>query len=80
MLIDLQGIYYETEKDWHGAALLGVLGATIIEFKKVSPTAAYLLLPYLAWTTYATALTASIYQKNPKVIPTKFTLEQLTSL
>lgn len=48
-------------------ALLGVLGATIIEFKKVSPTASYLLLPYLAWSTYAAALTASIYKLNPKV-------------
>lgn len=47
-------------------ALLGVLGATIIEFKKVSPTASYLLLPYLAWSTYAAALTASIYKLNPK--------------
>lgn len=47
-------------------ALLGVLGATIIEFNKVSPTASYLLLPYLAWTSYATALTASIYKKNPQ--------------
>jgi benzodiazapine receptor len=47
-------------------ALLGVLGATIIEFNKVSPTASYLLLPYLAWSSYATALTASIYKKNPQ--------------
>jgi benzodiazapine receptor len=47
-------------------ALLGVLGATIVQFNKVSPTASYLLLPYLAWTSYATALTASIYKKNPQ--------------
>lgn len=46
-------------------ALLGVLGATIVEFNKVSPTASYLLLPYLAWSSYATALTANIYQNNP---------------
>ena len=51
------------------AALLGVLGATIVQFNKVSPTASYLLLPYLAWTSYATALTASIYKKNPQVQP-----------
>lgn len=49
------------------AALLGVLGATIVEFHKVSPTASYLLLPYLAWSSYATALTANIYQNNPGV-------------
>jgi benzodiazapine receptor len=47
-------------------ALLGVLGATIVQFHKVSPTASYLLLPYLAWTTFATALTADIYKRNPR--------------
>ena len=41
------------------AALLGVLTATIVEFHKVKPEAAYLLLPYLAWTSYAAALTVS---------------------
>ena len=41
------------------AALLGVLTATIVEFQKVKPEAAYLLLPYLAWTSYAAALTVS---------------------
>ena len=30
-------------------ALLGVLGATMVSFAKVSPTAAYLLVPYLGW-------------------------------
>lgn len=44
--------------------LLGVLGATIVEFKKVDPTAAYLLLPYLGWSTFATALTYNIWTKN----------------
>lgn len=49
------------------AALLGVLSATIVQFYKVDPTAAYLLLPYLAWSTYAAALTINIYKHNPQV-------------
>jgi tryptophan-rich sensory protein len=44
--------------------LLGVLGATIVEFRKVDPTAAYLLLPYLGWSTFATALTYNIWTNN----------------
>lgn len=46
-------------------ALLGVLSATIVEFNKVSPEAAYLMLPYLGWTVFATVLTVDIYRKNP---------------
>ena len=49
------------------AALLGVLSATIVEFNKVSPEAAYLMLPYLGWTVFATVLTVDIYRKNPGV-------------
>ncbi len=48
-----------------GAALLGVLTATLVEFHKVSPNAAYALVPYYMWSTYAAALTASIYRRNP---------------
>ncbi|KAK9811304.1 hypothetical protein WJX72_001454 [[Myrmecia] bisecta] len=47
-------------------ALLGVLSATIVKFHEVSPEAAYLLLPYLGWTSFAAALTYDIYKKNPK--------------
>lgn len=47
--------------------LLGVLGATILEFHKVDPTAAALLLPYLAWTSFASALTWNIFLNNPDV-------------
>lgn len=38
---------------------------TILSFRKVSPPAALLLLPYLAWVTYASALNISIYFLNP---------------
>jgi benzodiazapine receptor len=47
-------------------ALLGVVAATIVEFHKVEPLAAQLMLPYLAWSTYAAALTANIWQQNPR--------------
>lgn len=48
-------------------ALLGVLTATVVEFHKVSPDAAYLLLPYLGWSTFAAVLTVDIWRKNPEV-------------
>ena len=44
----------DTSKPLGTAGLLGLLSATIVEFKKVDPTAAYLMLPYLGWTTFAT--------------------------
>lgn len=48
-------------------ALIGVLGATIFEFGKVDQAAALLLLPYLGWTCFATALTLNIRANNPDV-------------
>jgi benzodiazapine receptor len=45
-------------------ALLGVLYATIIEFGAVDTLCAQLLLPYLGWSCYATALTYNIYLNN----------------
>ncbi|CAL5228085.1 g11154 [Coccomyxa viridis] len=47
-------------------ALLGVLSATIVSFHSVSPTAAYLLVPYFGWTLYATGLTFAVYKMNPR--------------
>ena len=38
-------------------ALLGVLYATMVEFGKVDTLSAQLLVPYLGWSCYATALT-----------------------
>ena len=58
----------------NGAALLGVLTATIVEFNKVSPDASYLMLPYLGWTVFATVLTIDIYRKNPGVSPSCWAL------
>ena len=44
-----------------------MLAATISSFHAVSPTAAYLLVPYFGWSLYATALTTHIYKHNPRV-------------
>lgn len=64
------------------AALLGVLTATVVEFHKVSPDAAYLLLPYLGWSTFAAVLTLDIWRRNPQVnhtmsLAVAFTLPQM---
>lgn len=49
------------------AALLAAVGATTQLFWDAEPAAGKLLLPYLAWTAYATVLNAWIWNKNPKV-------------
>ena len=42
-----------------------VLLFTIIKFYKISKNAAYLLIPYFLWGTFATVLTLSIWLLNP---------------
>lgn len=62
--------------DWHrGAAafveilLLWVLVvATIVSFWRLHALAAVLLVPYLAWITFASALTLSTWQLNPGLL------------
>lgn len=44
--------------------LLGVLTATIVEFRKVDEVAAALMYPYLGWTAFASALTYNIWANN----------------
>jgi len=44
--------------------LLGLIAATIVAFARVSGLAALLLVPYLAWVAFATALTYSIWRGN----------------
>jgi tryptophan-rich sensory protein len=41
-----------------------LIAATIYQFYKVDKKASYLLLPYIAWVTIATALNVSIYLLN----------------
>ena len=47
------------------AALIAVLVATIASFRRVSATAAWLLMPYLLWVCFAAALNVAIWQRNP---------------
>jgi benzodiazapine receptor len=42
--------------------------ATVIAFKRISALAAALLLPYLAWVSFASVLTFSIWQRNPGLL------------
>jgi len=45
--------------------LLALIVATMIAFARVDGRAAVLLLPYLGWVMFATALTYSIWRSNP---------------
>lgn len=53
-----------------GAALIEIIVMwifillTIIQFSKLSKPAAWLLVPYIAWVSFATLLTASIWKLN----------------
>ncbi len=41
-----------------------VIGATIWEFKKIAPKAAWLLLPYWIWVSFAALLNFAVWQLN----------------
>lgn len=41
-----------------------IIYETYVLFKKIEPKTSYLLLPYIAWTTFAAILTFSIYYLN----------------
>ena len=45
-----------------------ILIATLTRFWRVHPLAGVLLLPYLAWVTFATALTAAVWRLNPGLL------------
>jgi tryptophan-rich sensory protein len=61
---------------WHRGALafadilvLWVLiVATLISFWRISPLAGALLVPYLLWVSFASALNYAVWQLNPKVL------------
>lgn len=42
--------------------------ATIVAFRRVSPLAAYLLYPYLAWVSFAAVLTFTVTRLNPALL------------
>ncbi|WP_127542694.1 TspO/MBR family protein [Actinoplanes sp. OR16] len=54
----------------YGLALIDIvvlwvlIGVTIVKFRPISKVAAGLLVPYLLWVTYATALNAAIWSAN----------------
>ncbi|WP_312106763.1 TspO/MBR family protein [Stenotrophomonas indicatrix] len=50
------------------ALLLALIVAMIVAFHRVRPAAAWLLLPYLAWVTFASALNYAVWQANPAVL------------
>ena len=47
------------------AALWLAVLATLLAFWRVRPLAGALLVPYLAWVAYATALTWAVWRANP---------------
>lgn len=46
------------------AALWVAIAATVATFRRRSRAAAWLLLPYLAWVTFALALTVAVWRRN----------------
>lgn len=42
--------------------------ATIVSFQRISALAAALLVPYLAWSTFASALTFAVWRLNPGLL------------
>ncbi|KAG8302644.1 translocator protein-like [Homalodisca vitripennis] len=53
-----------------GLITIGLLDAAVVAttymFYQVTPTAAYIMLPYLAWLVYATALNHRVWRDNPR--------------
>lgn len=48
--------------------LLALIAATLAAFRLLSPLAAVLLVPYLAWVAFACALTWSVWRANPGML------------
>lgn len=48
--------------------LWALILATIAAFRRISPVAGALLVPYLLWVTYASALTYSVWRMNPRIL------------
>ena len=48
--------------------LWSLILATLLAFRRVRPAAAWLLVPYLAWVTFAAALCFAIWRLNPTLL------------
>jgi tryptophan-rich sensory protein len=48
--------------------LIVLIVGTIVSFRAIKATAAWLLLPYLAWVCFAAALTFALWRSNPGVL------------
>jgi translocator protein len=48
--------------------LLALIVATCVAFWRIRPLAAYLLVPYLLWVCFASALNYSVWQLNPQAL------------
>jgi tryptophan-rich sensory protein len=48
--------------------LLTLVALTLAAFWHVRPLAGVLLVPYLGWVTFATALTWSVWRRNPTLL------------
>jgi tryptophan-rich sensory protein len=48
--------------------LWGMIIATVVAFWRVSRLAAALLIPYLAWVTFAAALNFTVWKLNPGLL------------
>jgi tryptophan-rich sensory protein len=61
---------------WHRGALAladivvlaALIVATLIAFARIRRLAAWLLVPYLAWVSFATALNYSVWRLNPQLL------------
>lgn len=61
---------------WHRGALafadimllLVLIVATLISFWRIRPLAGVLLIPYLLWVSFASALNYSVWQLNPQIL------------
>ena len=45
-----------------------LIAATIVAFWRILPLAGALLVPYLLWVSYATALTLAVWRMNPRIL------------
>ncbi len=48
--------------------LWALILATTIAFWRIRPMAGVLLLPYLAWVSFASALTLAVWRSNPRIL------------